>query len=168
MPRLSLPVLLALVAALILAGGSLAVHVAAQAATPAAWASETLVLVEHGDDISLIDQGEPGPSVGDLTVWGPNPLYDAENASDTGATTQGTCVALHAAGACLADETILFPDGSTLQFQGVELANGSSSRTIVGGSGRYLGATGAMTVAPTANQAFWTKTIEIAAPGDRS
>ena len=42
-----------------------------------------------------------------------------------------------------------------------------SERTIVGGSGRYLGATGTMTAVPSADLLLWTKTIEIAAPSDR-
>jgi hypothetical protein len=168
MPRSSLRLGPFLLAGAALLAGTLALQASAQSGTPQVDAGvATLVLVEHGDDITLVDQGEPGPSVGDLTVWGPNPLFDAANASDTGATTQGTCVALHVVETCLADETIIFPDGSTLQIQGVELADGSSRRTIVGGSGRYLGATGAVTVTPSADQTLWTKTIEIAPPANR-
>jgi hypothetical protein len=167
MPRSAIRFLVVLLAGSALLTGVLAVRASAQPATPAANGAATLVLVEHGDDISLIDQGEPGPSVGDLTVWGPNPLFTADNASDTGATTQGTCVTLHDVETCLANETIIFPDGSTLQIQGVELADGSSLRTVVGGSGRYLGATGTVTVMPSADQTLWTKTIEIAPPAGR-
>jgi hypothetical protein len=166
MPRSSIRFLVILLASSALVTGALAVRASAQSATPAP-NEATLVLVEHGDDISLIDQGDPGPSVGDLTVWGPNPLYSADNASDTGATTQGTCVTLHNVETCLANETIIFPDGSTLQIQGVELADGSSLRTVVGGSGRYLGATGTVTVMPSTDQTLWTKTIEIAPPAGR-
>jgi Dirigent-like protein len=148
--------------------GLITARAVAQTGTPMAGVGPaTLVLVEHGDHITQIDQGERGPSVGDLIVWGPDPLYDAENVSDTGATTQGTCVTLHVVDECLATETIVFADGSTLQIQGVERAIGSSSRTIVGGSGRYLGATGTVTVAPSADQTLWTKTIAIAAPSGR-
>ena len=165
MPRSTIRLGLVLLIGSALCGGMWGVRAAAQSATPADGPrAETLVLVEHGDDITLIDQGEPGPSVGDLTVWGPNPLFTADNASDTGATTQGTCVALHVVETCLANETIIFPDGSTLQIQGVELADGSSRRTIVGGSGRYLVATGTVTVTPSADQTLWTKTIELAGP----
>ncbi len=83
-----------------------------------------------------------------------------------GATTQGTCIAFNAAADCLAAETILFPDGSTLEFQGIERGDAPSSRTIVGGSGRYLGAIGTMAAVPSADLLLWTKTIEIAAPSD--
>ena len=122
----------------------------------------TLTLVERSEHVTTVDLGAPGASTGDLIVWGPDPLYDAANASDTGATAQGTCVALNAARDCLADETIVFPDGSTLQVQGVEPgAAVASERTIVAGSGRYLGATGTLTVEPSADRSTWTKTFAI-------
>jgi hypothetical protein len=88
--------------------------------------------------------------------------------NDTGATTQGTCIAFNANEDCLAAETILFPDGGTIEFQGIERAGGvQSARTIVGGSGRYLGAIGTMVAVPSADLLLWTKTIEIAVPSDR-
>ncbi len=43
-------------------------------------------------------------------------------------------------------------------------SSGASLRTIVGGCGRYLGATGTMTVAPSPDLTLWTKTIELEAP----
>ncbi len=125
----------------------------------------TLVLVEHADNLHDIDLGEPGPSPGDMQVWGPNPLYDETDTEDTGATTQGACIALNTEHECVVNETILFPDGSTLQVQGVELADAPSTRTIVGGSGNYLGATGQVTVEPTDDQQRWKKTIEIVGAG---
>jgi hypothetical protein len=146
----------------------LAARVTAQDATPTADARgkmETLVLVEHNDNIFVLDQGPSGPSVGDWQVWGPNPLYDEANAVDTGATTQGTCFALHTAPDCYANETIVFPDGSTLEIQGVEGGDATPSmRTIVGGSGRYLGVSGTVGVSPRDDGTVWTKTIEIVMP----
>ena len=62
-----------------------------------------------------------------MLVWGPNALYDEADVNDTGATTQGTCIAFNANSDCLAAETILFPDGSTIEFQGIE-RGGSASR----------------------------------------
>lgn len=147
--------------ALIVASGLWFASSGAQTATPAAGAS--LTLIEHADLVTEIDLGEPGPSVGDMLVWGPNALYDEANATDTGATTQGTCIAFNAASDCIAAETILFPDGSTLEFQGIERGGGvPSARTIVGGSGQYLGATGTMAVTPSEDLMLWTKVIEIA------
>jgi len=134
-----------------------------ESATPAAnTGSQTIVLVEHADSVTQVDYGTSGPSAGDVMVWGPDPLYDAANVTDTGATTQGSCFALNADFDCVAKETIVWPDGSTLEFQGIELGKGvPSSRTIVGGSGRYLGAIGTMSVEPNADLTLWTKTIKL-------
>lgn len=134
----------------------------AQEATPAATA--TLHLVEHAVHLTTIDHGDPGPSVGDVQVWGPNPLFDEGDNTDTGATTQGICTALNADFDCIATETIVFADGSTLQIQGVEYAAAPSHRAIVGGSGDYLGATGTVAVEPTQDQSRWAKSIEIHLP----
>ncbi len=165
MPKpLLVPALFALVGVLIAAGiwtARAVAHDATPSASPGA-AGTTLLLVEHNDNETNVDLGNPGPSAGDLRVWGPNLLYDAANASDSGATTQGTCLALNAANDCLADETVVFPDGSTLEIQGVQRGGGApSTRTIVGGSGRYLGATGTLAVAPTEDETVWAKTFEI-------
>ena len=109
-----------------------------------------MVLVEHSDHATDVDLGAAGPSAGDIRVWGPNPLYDADNVTDTGAQTQGTCIALNADWDCVVAETIVFADGSTLEFQGFGVGDAKQSlRTIVGGSGRYLGATGTAVVEPT-------------------
>lgn len=153
---------------ILIAGGSGAAGAIVQAATPATTSGHgrtTMVLVEHNDHETTLDFGEPGPSAGDMLVWGPNPLYDEANAGDTGATSQGTCVALHVADHCLLNETVVFADGSTIQLQGIERGGGTpSTRTIVGGSGRYLGATGTLSVSPTEDELLWTKTFEIIEP----
>jgi hypothetical protein len=137
-------------------------RVIAQEGTPmttAAGGEQTLVLIEHNDSETVVDSGEPGTSVGDMRVWGPNPLYDEADTADTGARTQGFCVALNASFDCVVTETIVFRDGSTLELQGVGTGTGAQMRTIVGGSGAYLGATGVMAVEPTADLARWKKTI---------
>ena len=50
------------------------------------------------------------------------PLPRNTEVSDTGTTTQGTCIAFNGNVDCRATETILFPDGSTIEFQGIEHA----------------------------------------------
>ena len=160
--------MVALVALVVIAGGSWTAGGDAQMATPGVPdRAATLILIEHADLVTEIDLGEPGSSVGDMLVWGPNALYDETDSTDTGATTQGTCIAFNAESDCLAAETILFPDGSTLEFQGIERGGAPSARTIVGGSGRYLGAAGTMTAVPSADLTLWTKTIKIAPPAGR-
>jgi allene oxide cyclase len=142
-------------------GGSWGGRAIAQEGTPLATAAgeATLTLIEHNDSETVVDVGAPGTTVGDMRVWGPNPLYDASDASDTGARTQGVCVALNADFDCVVTETIIFPDGSTLELQGFGPGTGPSMRTIVGGSGTYLGATGVMSVEPTQDLERWKKTI---------
>ena len=158
--------LFTLLVAAILGCGIVAAVTAAQPATPAPAAgiagAETLILVERNDTSTNIQLGAAGPSAGDIRVWGPNPLFDAANATDTGATTQGSCIALDASLRCVLAETIVFADGSTLLLQGVEQPGAAPSlRTIVGGSGEYLGAVGIATVVPSDAFAFWTRTFEI-------
>lgn len=141
--------------------GSVAV---AHDATPTAAGDPdiTFVLDEHNENVTNIDGGVDGPSPGDSIIWGPNPLFDEANATDTGATTQGACTVFAENGDCLLIETILFPDGSTLELQGIQPGVAvPSTRTIVGGSGIYLGARGTVTVAPTEDLTVWTKTFEI-------
>lgn len=121
-----------------------------------------LILVEHAVHITNVDQGETGPSIGDLIAWGPNPMFDHTNTNDTGATTQGVCTVFEPGGDCLLLETIVFTDGSTLQLQGIQPGQPQrSTRTIVGGSGQYLGAMGTVQVEPTDDLAVWTKTFDI-------
>lgn len=137
--------------------------VSAQDATPVTSpTTETFTLVEHAINVTVVDVGEAGPSAGDITVWGPDPFFDEANEVDTGAFTQGSCLALNGNFDNHCTETVVFPDGSTIAIQGVQLGNGDPSlTTIVGGSGRYLGATGTVTVTPTENDTIWTKVFEV-------
>ena len=140
----------------------------AQDATPVATTGTvTLILVESAG--TIVDRfGDDGPSAGDIRVWGPNPLFDASNTTDTGAVTMGSCIGINTKFDCLANETIIFPDGSRLEIQGVQPGDPVPSvRTIVGGSGQYLGATGTVTVTPSEDLAVWTKTFEISGLGDQ-
>lgn len=144
------------------AGGLWSSRTDAQDATPAsASGTMTLILVESAG--TIVDRfGDDGPSAGDIRIWGPNPLFDESNTTDTGAVTLGSCVGINTRFDCLANESIIFPDGSTLEIQGLQPGDPVRSvRTIVGGSGLYLGATGTVTVTPSEDLALWTKTIEI-------
>ncbi len=141
-------------------------HTVAQDATPVvdvedAGGPERVTYVEHADNVTSTDLGDPGVSAGDLIVWGPNALFDAENTVDTGAVTQGSCQVLNTAGDAHCIETIVFPDGSTLAIQGVQTGDRVSTTTIVGASGRYLHASGTLVVQSTPDGLLWTKTLEI-------
>lgn len=156
------------VSAVIAAGFQLA-RVAAQEGTPASGAAtagtRTMVLVERDEHHTVLDLGEPGAGVGDMLVWGPNPLYDEANTTDTGAVSVGTCVAFTADFDCVLVETVTFPDGSTLQFQAGQPSDTAPYlRTIVGGSGAYLGATGTAEAVRSDDGRTWTRTIEVRLP----
>ncbi len=151
------------VVVIVLGIGLGAVRVVAQEATPVADDGPTteMTLVERALNVTIVDLDGDGQTAGDLTVWGPDPLFDEENAVDTGAVTQGSCLALNA-GANHCVETIIFPDGSTLTIQGVQRGAGEPTlTTITGGSGRNLGATGTVLVEASADLTLWTKTFEI-------
>lgn len=138
----------------------------AQVATPASDAGvTTLIMVESAG--TIVDRfDDDGPSAGDIRIWGPNPLFDETNTTDTGAVTMGSCIGLNTEFDCLANETIIFPDGSTLEIQGLQPGDpGPSLRTIVGGSGQFLGAIGTVSVSPSEDLSLWTKTIEISGLG---
>lgn len=151
---------LVIVVTVLISGTALAV---AQESTPTAvGAPITFTLVERNINSTEIDLGESGPSAGDLIVWGPNPLYDDSNEEDTGATSQGFCVVLHETNACVATETVIFPDGSTLAITSGAIQDLTTSvEVIVGGSGQYRGATGTVTGQASDDQSTWTKTYEI-------
>jgi hypothetical protein len=140
----------------------------AQEATPIIGDSAmSFTLVERADFVTILDLGDPGTSPGDLTVWGPDPLYDEANEIDTGALTYGSCMALNTEGDNHCQETVLFADGGTIEVQGIQRGSGESSlTTIVGGSGMYRGATGTVLVDPSDDFTLWTKTFEVYLPGN--
>ena len=150
--------------AMLIPGGS-----AAQEATPVTGEDSTVfILVERPEQVTILDLGESGTSPGDVTVWGPNPLFDEANKVDTGALTHGSCLSLNAAGDNHCLETVVFADGSTLAIQGIQRGSGEPSvTTIVGGSGTYRGATGTVSVDPSADYRTWTKTFEVVMPANR-
>lgn len=134
-------------------------------ATPEAVTSENapveLKLVDQSRNVNDVDFGNDGLTPGDLIVWGPDPLFNADDMQDTGSVTYGSCVMVNTDGDCMAQETFIFADGSTLEVQGLEFgATKPSVKTIVGGSGIFLGATGTLTDIPDANRTTWTKHLE--------
>jgi hypothetical protein len=130
-------------------------------AVTASSAPVELMLVDQSRNVNNVEFGNDGLTPGDLIVWGPDPLYNADDLQDTGSVTYGSCVMVNTDGDCMAQETFIFADGSTLEVQGLEFgATKPSVKTIVGGSGIFLGATGTLTDIPDENRTTWTKHIE--------
>jgi hypothetical protein len=162
----TLAMLLALAA---LTGGGIAraqdatpeVPVATPEAVTASNAPVELMLIDQSRNVNNVDFGNDGLTPGDMIVWGPDPLYNADDLQDTGSVTYGSCVMVNTDGDCMAQETFIFADGSTIEVQGLEFgATKPSVKTIVGGSGIFLGATGTLTDIPDENRTTWTKHIQ--------
>lgn len=137
------------------------VPVATPEAATSSGAPVELILVDQSRNVNNVDFGNDGLTPGDLIVWGPDPLFNADDLQDTGSVTYGSCVMVNTDGDCLAQETFIFADGSTLEVQGLEFgATKPSVKTIVGGSGDFLGATGTLTDIPDDTRTTWTKQIE--------
>ena len=152
------------IVALVVVAAIEAHRLAAQEASPIAGADEPLILVERNERTESLDLGPAGVSAGDLLVWGPNPFYDAANATATGGSVAGECVTLNADGNQHCSQTLVFPDGSTLTAQGLQQGDGSPAiYAVTGGTGAYLGATGRLLTEPSDDFALFTYTIELGA-----
>ncbi len=88
----------------------------------------------------LIDNGEPGDSVGDILTFD-QPLLDG-NMEEIG-TNSGVCVRTRIGHSFQCQWTLSFDNG-TIQVAGREFDQGASSVSITGGTGDFAGITGVM------------------------
>ncbi len=87
-----------------------------------------------------IDTGEPGDSVGDILTFD-QPLLD-EDMKEIG-NNSGICVRTRVGHSFQCQWTLTFENG-TIQVSGRELDQGTSTVSIVGGTGKYSGLSGEM------------------------
>jgi hypothetical protein len=87
-----------------------------------------------------IDTGDPGDSVGDILVFD-QPLLD-KDMNEIG-NNSGTCVRSRVEHSFQCQWTLTFENG-TIQVAGREFDQGTSTVSIVGGSGKYSGISGEM------------------------
>ena len=106
-------------------------------------AQESLTLIEHASNETVVDLADEGDSVGDTLVFS-NELYDADDANEVGES-QGSCVrtVVGEAWECTFTNTL---ENGALVVQGRFLDSGEGSFAITGGTGEYSGASGEMTL----------------------
>jgi len=95
----------------------------------------------RSDQAQWIDTGKPGDSAGDILVFD-QPLLD--EAFNTIGNNAGSCIRTRPGHSFQCQWTLGLADGS-IQVAGRELDQGTSSVSIVGGTGRYAGIHGDMT-----------------------
>lgn len=105
--------------------------------------SQTLITIADAREqgAELVDNGEPGDSVGDILIFD-QPLLD-KDLTKIG-NNSGTCTRTHVGNSFQCQWTLTFENGS-IQVAGREFDTGTSTISIVGGSGEYSGIRGEMT-----------------------
>jgi hypothetical protein len=103
---------------------------------------QTLVTVADAriSPTHYIDTGEPGDSIGDILVFD-QPLLD-KDMNEIG-NNIGTCVRTRVGHSFQCQWTLTFENGA-IQVSGREFDQGTSTVTIVGGTGKYSGISGEM------------------------
>jgi len=106
-------------------------------------AAESLALVERAASDQTIDLGDKGDSPGDLLVFA-NPIYDAKNATQRG-TDQGYCVRVVKGKSWECFWTLTLKDGQ-ITSEGPFFDTGDSTMAVTGGTGKYAGAKGKLSL----------------------
>jgi hypothetical protein len=120
---------------LLLAGGLLAAT---------AYAGETLVVVERATVETVLHRsGDQTDAMGDLNVFA-NPIYDTQNKTKIGDDI-GTCVRIVVGKSWTCSWTLQLKDGQIMS-QGPLPESGDALMAVVGGTGKYKGARGTLTV----------------------
>jgi allene oxide cyclase len=122
--------------ATLLLAGALALQVSLSAV-----AAEKIQVVERALTDTTIDLGAKGDSVGDLLTFA-NPIYDAANKTKLGSD-QGYCVRVIVGKSWECFWTLLLADGE-ITVEGPFYDTGDSVMVVTGGTGKYVGAKGAM------------------------
>jgi hypothetical protein len=107
----------------------------------AASAGERLQVVERVLTDTTVDLGAKGDSVGDLLTFA-NPIYDAVNKTKLGSD-QGYCVRVVVGKSWECFWTLLLAEGQ-ITVEGPFFDTGDSVMVVTGGTGKYVGAKGAM------------------------
>lgn len=107
--------------------------------------SQSLITIADArkNPASIIDNGKPGDSAGDILVFD-QPLLDKD--MKVIGTNSGNCIRTHVGHSYQCQWTLTFDNenSGTIQVAGREHDNGLSSISIVGGTGKYSGIMGEM------------------------
>jgi len=151
--------LVAAAVAVLVLGGALSMI---RLGTAPAAAKESLTLIEHVTDETVVDLGDEGDTVGDTLVFN-NELYDDADANQVG-NTNGSCIrtAVGKLWECTFTSTT---ENGSLVVEGPFEESGRGTFAITGGTGDYSGATGQMTLTAaddsTAESPKWKFDFEI-------
>jgi hypothetical protein len=113
--------------------------------TVPAWAGLQLMVVERPVGETSVDLGHKGDSVGDMLVFA-NAVFDAANKTQVG-TDQGFCVRTLVGKSWECLWTLTLKDGQ-ITVEGPFMDAGDSLFAVTGGTGKYVGAKGSMTLHP--------------------
>ena len=108
-------------------------------------AGETIKVVERPVNETTVDIGAKGDSVGDLLTFA-NPVFDADDKIQIGSD-QGYCVRVVGGKSWECFWTLLLKKGQ-ITVEGPFLDVGDSVLAITGGTGKYVGAKGALKLHP--------------------
>jgi hypothetical protein len=117
--------------------------IAAILAAHSAFAAETIVVIERAKTDTTIDLGAKGDSVGDLLTFA-NPLLSPDDKTEVGKD-QGYCVRVIAGKSWECFWTAIFKEGQ-ITVEGPFYDSGDSVMAVTGGTGKYAGARGSMTL----------------------
>ena len=104
--------------------------------------SQTLITIADARDkpANYVDNGEPGDSVGDVLTFD-QPLLN-EDMQEIG-NNSGTCIRIRVGHSFQCQWTLTLENGS-IQVAGREFDLGTSTLSIIGGTGKYSGISGEM------------------------
>ncbi len=106
-------------------------------------AQESFTVIEHATTDTVADLGDEGDSIGDTLTFA-NELFDDQDANVVGSSS-GTCWRTEPGKAWECTWTNSLADGSIV-VQGPFNDRGDSTLAITGGTGKYNGASGEMTL----------------------
>ena len=125
--------------------GTLAANILALAACTQAPQTMVTIADAHNNPAHIIDTGEPGDSVGDILVFD-QPLLDKDK-KEIG-NNSGSCIRTRVAHSFQCQWTLTFDNkiknSGSIQVAGREFDKGTSTISIIGGTGNYSGISGEM------------------------